>query len=232
MVLDVEGGRRARNSSSGFHLRMVGEVLGVEVVFNQRPWRMESEASVPLYTRCRPGGIFVMPWKLGDESNDIRSIPTKVLGGRSTKSRVDEEVEDAMRGRDGEWFEALLSSLSTQECKVQKFVIAAIVPALMAKRYADEDQAERAVLRVFGVLAVRTCHHSTISSPCSHSQTTTTTTALASCRVRWRRRNVLNPPNLHARTSQRTQSRLSTWSGSLRAVSTSSSDLDVESSDS
>jgi hypothetical protein len=45
---------------------------------------MESEASVPVYRKCRPGGTLVMPWNLGEEVNETRSRPMKVLGGRET----------------------------------------------------------------------------------------------------------------------------------------------------
>lgn len=63
------------------------------------------------------------------------------------------------------------------------------------------------------------------------SQTTTTTTTLASRAVGWRGRDVLDSSDSHARTSQRTQSRLGTGTRGLGAVTTSGADLDVEGGD-
>ena len=98
-MLDTAGGRRMSDSSSGAHFRVYSRV-SVEVTFSQQPLRMESEASVPVYTKCNPDGKLVMPWKLGEELNDTRSMPTKVCEGRSTNKMVEAEleVEDAMRG--------------------------------------------------------------------------------------------------------------------------------------
>lgn len=63
------------------------------------------------------------------------------------------------------------------------------------------------------------------------SETTTTTTSLPPGRVGWGRGNVLDTSNAHAGTGKRTKSGLSAGAGSLGAVSTSSSDLDVQSGD-
>jgi hypothetical protein len=78
----------------------------------------------------------------------------------------------------------------------------------------------------------RACHVSFKPIIAQRSQTTTTATTLPTSRIRRSRSNVLNTPNLHARTSQSAKSRLSTWTGSLGSVSTRGSDLDVQSSDS
>lgn len=93
-MLDTAGGSNVSDSSSGVHLRACGDV-DVDSVFSQQPLRMESEASVPVYTKCRPVGILEMPWKLCEELKDTRSMPTKVLGGRSRNRRV-EEIDEAM----------------------------------------------------------------------------------------------------------------------------------------
>lgn len=49
-------------------------------------------------------------------------------------------------------------------------------------------------------------------------ETTTTTTTLATGRVGRSRSDVLNASNLHAGTSQSTQSGLSTWARSLGSI--------------
>ena len=61
------------------------------------------------------------------------------------------------------------------------------------------------------------------------SQTATTATTLASCRVRWSRCDIFDSPNLHARASQSTESRLCAWARGLSTISASGSDLDVKS---
>jgi hypothetical protein len=62
-------------------------------------------------------------------------------------------------------------------------------------------------------------------------QTATTATTLAASGVRWGWSHILNAANLHAGASQGTESGLSTWTWSLGAVTTSGTDLDVESVD-
>jgi hypothetical protein len=62
------------------------------------------------------------------------------------------------------------------------------------------------------------------------SETTTTATTLSPGRVGWGRGNVLDTSNAHTSTGKSAESGLSTRAGGLGAVTTSSSDLDVESS--
>lgn len=64
------------------------------------------------------------------------------------------------------------------------------------------------------------------------SETTTTTTTLSPGRVGWGRCNVLDTSDAHASTGKSAESGLGTGAGGLGAVTTSSSDLDVESGDS
>ena len=76
--------------------------------------------------------------------------------------------------------------------------------------------------------------------PCSHfpqkawrtrSETATTATTLPSCRVGGSGCDILDTSNAHAGTGKSTESRLGSGAGGLGAVSTSGSDLDVESGD-
>ena len=63
------------------------------------------------------------------------------------------------------------------------------------------------------------------------SETTTTATTLPPGRVGGGRGDVLNTSNAHTSTGKSAESRLSTGTGGLGAVTTSGSDLDVESGD-
>lgn len=60
-------------------------------------------------------------------------------------------------------------------------------------------------------------------------ETTTTTTSLATGGVRWCWGDILNSSNLHSGTGESAESRLSSWAWGLGAVTTGSTDLDVES---
>jgi len=62
-------------------------------------------------------------------------------------------------------------------------------------------------------------------------QTTTTATSLPPGRVGWGGGDILDTSNAHASTGERAESGLGTGAGGLGAVSTSGSDLDVESRD-
>lgn len=64
------------------------------------------------------------------------------------------------------------------------------------------------------------------------SETTTTATTLSPGRVGWGRGDILDTSDAHASTGKSAESRLGTGAGSLGTVTTSSSDLDVESGDS
>lgn len=62
-------------------------------------------------------------------------------------------------------------------------------------------------------------------------QTSTTSTTLSSCSTMRDRSDILNTANLHARTSQCTQSTLCTWTRSLGSSTTSGSQFNVQSVD-
>lgn len=51
---------------------------------------------MPLYRKCVPAGMDLMPWKLGEELKERRLMPINVLGGRSRKRRVDVGAEGGM----------------------------------------------------------------------------------------------------------------------------------------
>lgn len=53
---------------------------------------MESEASVPVYTKCKPGVTLLIPWKFGADVNESRSRPMKVFGGRDSIRMVGESM--------------------------------------------------------------------------------------------------------------------------------------------
>lgn len=89
------------------------------------------------------------------------------------------------------------------------------------------DQAIKAVLRdnvplskyVTSTLPCSPRHFDACTKICAkRSQTTTTTTALSPRRVGWRWRDILDTADLHARTSQSAERRLSTWTWRLGAV--------------
>ena len=62
-------------------------------------------------------------------------------------------------------------------------------------------------------------------------QSSSTTTTLAAGRIGGDGGNIFNTANLHASTSQSTERSLSTWTKGLRALSASSSHLNMQGSD-
>jgi hypothetical protein len=104
-----------------------------------------------------------------------------------------------------------------------------------------EDQAIKAVLRVYSIHIRRQSTlligpNPTMQRPCTswrrhtrtYLQTTTTATTLTTGRVGGSGGDVLNATDSHAGTGKSTEGGLSTGTGGLGAVTTGSTDLDVE----
>ncbi len=49
----------------------------------------------PVYKKCTPDGRSLMPWKFGDDVNEIKSMPTRALGGRLVRRIVGVGVNEA-----------------------------------------------------------------------------------------------------------------------------------------
>lgn len=93
----------------------------------------------------------------------------------------------------------------------------------------SEDQAKNAVPLVVVISPIDL--ERTPKSMRTKSETATTATTLPAGRVRRGGGDVLNAADLHAGTGKGTESRLSTGTGGLGAVTTSGPNLDVEGSD-
>lgn len=79
------------------------------------------------------------------------------------------------------------------------------------------------------IIAFATCHRT--PNECTQSETTTTATSLPPGGVGWGGCDVLNAANLHSSTGKSPQGGLSTGAGSLGAVTTGGTDLDMKSVD-
>lgn len=58
-------------------------------IWNQNPSRREREAEGEVKRKWRPGGRFLMPWKVGDAVKVRRSMPQRMEGGRFRRRMVE-----------------------------------------------------------------------------------------------------------------------------------------------